>query len=250
MNENQVLFGTLLDPSTVNAADHGIETADLSKIGKRAPRPHVLLQQTDLPSGAWSCFYTAAFRCAADAYELTPDEKVRALKAWKAGWDKLIADGKFIPGTGGRMADGVDYARRAWNAEFPEKRVRSYRGEFPDAKTEANTAQLATYRALNNNWMLTFGRYSSDAIMGDLLDDGIIQGDASPSGSGIYGHLSCAVVNPNPDCVTDMDNYPKWERDGVQIDGKPWKNVHVLDDVRLKRTNGQIFPSTYIILPA
>lgn len=251
MNENQVLFGTLLDPSTVNAADYGIETADLNLIGRRPSRPHILLQQTDLPQGAYACTLTASFRAALDAIGVQPDERVKAVSVWKECWDQFVKDGKFTPGYGARMADAVDYARRAVNAAgFKGGKVRSFRGEFPDALSEATAAQLATYRALNNNWMITYGRYSSDEIMGDLLDNGIIEGDAAPSGNGIYGHLSCAVFNPKPDCITDMDNYPKWERDGVIIKGKPWKNTHVLDDVRLKRTNGQVFPSTYIFLPA
>lgn len=246
-SENSVLFGTLLDPSTVNAADYGIETADLGNIGRRTARPHILLQQTDLPNGEYSCFYTAPFRCAADAYELTQDERKKALQAWKDGWDQLVMDGKFTPGYGGRMADGVDYARRAWNSAFPDKKVRSYRGEFPDAVSEASLGQLATYRALNNGWMVTIGRYSSETILGDLLDDGIIQGDAGASGNGVYGHLTCVITHTNPECVTVMDNYPKWTR---LPDGRSWKNTYVLDDIRLKRTNGQIFPSTYIFLPA
>ena len=240
MTENETLAGALLTPDTVNATDYPISAVDIYDIERRQPdavpcdgvvRPHIVLQQCDLaPYGNVSCFYTAAFACAADAWELTADERKKALAAWRDGWAAIVRDGKVKPGFGGRLADGVDYSRRAWNAAFPEKRVRSFRGSVDT---------VAFYRALSLGWKVQIGRFVGKDELSDILDDGIVQDDVKEAKD--YGH-STGYYSKN--CSIDLvqDNSPK--------NPLPWKNTYQLDDLETKVKNGVVFPSFYVFLRA
>jgi hypothetical protein len=239
---SEIICGTLY---AVNDTDRIID-AQVEKIGKRdgvtlsQQRAHVLLQQTDLsPHGNVSCGYNSAFRCCADAFPLSAEDKPVALNAWRDGWAAMLRDGKVTPGMGARFADCVDYARRAWNAAFTDRKVASYRGKCPRFDQDDATHQ-AFYRALYSGWMVQIGRYASADLLGDLLDDGIIQDDAKPAGNGVYGHSCCYATNRDMlDYV--LDGYPKTM-------GK--RNAYQLDDFAQKVQNGQVMPSWYIFLPA
>jgi hypothetical protein len=240
--QDEILMGTLY---AVNDTDRIID-AQVEKIVKRdgkeltEQRPHVVMQQTDLaPHGNVSCFYVAAFRCAADVYPLSADDRTKALQAWRDGWAALIRDGKVTPGVGGRFADGVDYARRAWNAAFPDRKVASYRGRCPRFDADDAT-HIAFYRALNSGWMVQMGRYVSPGLAGDLLDDGIIQDDAQPTGAGVYGHSHCYHAGRDWKHYA-LDNYPKTLGE---------KNRYVLDDFEEKVRLGQVMPSFFLFLPS
>lgn len=235
--------GAAFEPSKVDSIPyrHGIESETLQP-------QHIVMQQTDLTDGAYACFYVAAFKSCADAYPLTAEERVRAVAAFKSGWDKLRNDGKFIPGTGGYVADGVHYAVEEWNFTFPDKPVKAWRFVVPTFNgQEATEDELCFYRAKERGWTLVIGRGSSDAIKADLLDDGIIQGNAKPSGTGVYWHL-CNYFGMGSQDDQVADNYPKWQ--GRLIDGKPWDNVYGFPDIAEKRANGQVLPSAWCILPA
>jgi len=231
------LLGTLY---AVNDADKIID-ADVNAITFRDKRPHILLQQTDLaPNGGVSCFYTAAFRCAADAWPLDASERPLAIQAWKNGWAALLSDSKVVSGQGGRMADGVDYARRAWNAAFPNKQVVSYRGRCPRFDQDDAT-HIAFYRAMNFGWMVTVGLYASKDILADILDDGIVQ-TYERAGSGEYGHLVCLC----------QDDKKRWEDRLVVLDNYPKtfvRNQYSLEDFEKKVERGLMFPSYYLFLP-
>lgn len=237
----EILAGTLY---SVNDTDRIID-AQLDKIVKRDgreindQRAHVLLQQTDLaPHGGVSCGYNSAFRCCADAFPLSAEDKPKALAAWREGWAAMNRDGKVVPGVGARFADCVDYARRSWNSAFPDRKVVSYRGKCPRPDQDDATHQ-AFYRALYSGWMLQIGRYASADLLGDMLDDGIIQDDAMPVGAGVYGHSCCYASHDWEDYV--LDGYPKTL--GA-------KNSYRLDDFEKKVQSGQVMPSFYLFLPA
>ena len=236
--QEETLLGTLLAPATVNETDFPIEAAELEKIGPRqaaavpcggSVRPHTVLHQLDLtPHGEVSCFYTAAFACAADAYPLSSDDRPKAVQAWRDGWAALIRDGKVVPGFGGRFADGVDYARKAWNSAFPDRKVKSYRGTVDT---------IEFYRAISSGWKVMIGRFVGKDELSDILDDGIVQDDTKNSGD--YGH---ATGYYSRNCSVDLvqDNYPKKPL--------PWKNAYQLDDFALKVENGVVFKSFYLFL--
>lgn len=238
----EILAGSLLTPETVNATDYPITETDLKYITKRDERKHVQLHQLDLaPYGNVSCFYAAAFKIVADAYPLTDDEKKLAVQAWKDGWAAIVKDGKVEPGLGGRLADGVDYARRAWNAAFPAKKVKTYRGLLPRFDKDSSL-HIHFYRAMNNGWAVMFGGYIGQDFWGDMLD-GTINNDQMPTGK-IYGHartmFDYVPVGDAGGNVMVFDNYPKtWDR-----------SAYRLDDMETKVKNGVLFPSYFLALPA
>jgi hypothetical protein len=241
----EILAGSLLTPETVNPTDYPIQETDISKIVHRGLRPHIQLHQLDLsPNGSVSCFYTAAFKIVSDVYDLTPDERKTAYQAFKDGWAKMVADGKVVPGLGGRFADGIDGARRAWNSAFPEKQVHTYRGLLPRFDVDSRL-HLHFYRAMFNGWMVMFGGYVGKDFTYDLLD-GTINDDAKPVGEGVYGHarnLFGWKSSPGDlgGTVTVDDNYPKLPS---------FPNRHKMDDLEMKVKNGQLFSSYYLALPA
>ena len=237
------LCGTLLTPETVNDTDFPIAAIKLDDIQRRQAdavpssgriRPHIAVHQLDLaPHGAVSCFYSAAFACAADAWELSKDDRPRAVKAWRAGWSKIVADGKVTAGFGGRMADGVDYARRAWNAEFTDRKVKSLRGDI-----NTDPGFHCFVRCLANGWKVTIGRFVGKDEHQDIITDGIVDDNFKEAGD--YGHLTGYFSkSASKDAV--QDQYPK-------MAGFP--NIHELADFQTKLANGVIFPSFYVFLRA
>lgn len=241
----EILAGSLLTPDTVNPTDYPIKDTDIEKITYRGNHPHVQLDQRDLsPHGNVSCFYTAAFKICADAYVLDAAERKVAVQAWKDGWAAIVKDGKVTPGFGGRLSDGVDYARRAWNAAFPTKRVRTYRGLLPRFDQDSKLHQHF-YRAMFNGWMVMFGGYIGKEFSADLLD-GTINDDTKPVGEGVYGHARNmfgwkSMPGDLGGTVTVFDNYPKMQN---------FQNAYKLDDLETKVKNGQVFASFFLALPA
>jgi hypothetical protein len=241
----EILAGSLLTPDTVNPTDYPIQDTDIEKIGHRGNRSHITLDQRDLsPNGGVSCFYAAAFKMVADTYELTPDEKKVAYQAFKDGWANIVAEGKVIPGIGGRFGDGVDAARRAFNAAFPTKRVRTYRGLLPRFDVDSNL-HLHFYRAMFQGWMAMFGGYIGNDFSADLLD-GTINDDEKPVGEGVYGHArNMFGWKSSPGSlggtVTVDDNYGKMPN---------FPNRYQMDDLETKVKNGQVMGAYYLSLPA
>lgn len=240
----EILAGSLLTPDTVNPTDYPIQDTDINKIGNRGLRSHIQLDQRDLsPYGGVSCFYAAAFKMVADTYELTPDEKKVAYQAFKDGWAKIVEEGKVVPGIGGRFSDGVDGARRCWNAAFPAKKVRTYRGLLPRFDVDSNLHQHF-YRAMFQGWMVMFGGYIGKDFSSDLLD-GTINDDKKPVGEGVYGHarnMFGYIRNGSVYGSTTVDdNYPKLPN---------FPNRYGMDDLEIKVENGQLFPSYFLSLPA
>jgi hypothetical protein len=142
----------------------------------------------------------------------------------QSGWDALKRDGKFVPGVGGRMADGVDYARRAYNAAYPNQQVASYRVEI---------ASLPFWRAVARGWAPCVGRYASKADIADISSDGSL--DANVAGAGKFGHLFRVEYGP-----AGIDNYPV-------LPG--WRNKFKMPDFDKKVESGYLFPSAYVFLP-
>jgi hypothetical protein len=238
----EILAGSLLTPDTVNPTDYPIAETDINLITKRGWKSHIQLDQLDLsPHGNVSCFYCSAFKIVADAYELTPEEKVRAYQAYKDGWAAIVKDGKVIPGFGGRLSDGIDYARRAWNAAFPDKKVKTYRGIMPRFDQDSNL-HLHFYRAMNNGWMVQFGGYVDSTTEEDLLD-GVLNNDTV--GEKKYGHArnlhSYSPVGMGGGIGRVFDNYAK--------SNKVWGS-YLIDDIETKVANQAIFPSYFLALPA
>lgn len=239
MPENEILCGTLLAPETVNETDFPIEAVALEKIGQRQAdavpcggnvRPHAAVHQLDLaPHGGVSCFYAAAFACAADAWPLSVADKTKALQAFKDGWAAIVRDGKVTPGFGGRFADGVDYARRAWNAAFPDRKVKSFRGKVDSHEF---------YRALSLGWKVMIGRFVGKDELQDILADGDV--DDNTRASDDYGH---ATGYFSKSCTVDLvqDQYAK--RPG-------FPNAYELADFQTKVANGVVFPSFYLFVRA
>ena len=251
----EILAGTLLTPDTVKATDRILEAADSrvftwrdGKQGLDAQRPHVTLSQLDLPGdGAHACWLTGAFKSALDTFPLdTPELRTKAVKAWKDGWEFAVKTGLHQAGLGGRMSDGVDVARRFVNAAFPDRQVASYRGDVPRFDADRVT-EASFYAAMDFGWMAAFGGFVNADFVGDLLDDGIVQGDAKPIGPNAYGHLS-NLFSPSVFRYRVDDNYPKMQ--GQLVQGLPWRNRYDLDDLELKVQSGQVFPSFYVFLPA
>lgn len=174
----------------------------------------------------YSCFYSASWAACMDAYDLSPEELSKAKDKAGYGFAKLKADGKFTPGVGGKMADGVDYARREWNLLFPDKPVASYR---------MTTLDLMFSLAIIRGWAPLIGWYPSKEKVEDMADDGIVQGDTRDAKS--YGHLVRIEHG-----LQVVDNYP---RGPVQDSYKRY----VLDDFETKVKNGLVFTSSYIVLP-
>lgn len=248
------MLGALLDATTVNAADYGIEKANLEAIGRRHSRPRILLDQLNLkPYGEVSCFYDACSAAAADVYPLdTPELRKRALEAHIEGWQEIVKKGLVTPGFGGRVADGVDAARRSYNAKMPsDRQVRSYRLEVPEFNgKESTVGQFGFYRSVEFGWAPVIGRYSTKELLADQLDNGTIENDDAPSGNGKYGHLcrySQLPIAKFPCGYGIFDNYQG--RDGQEFNGGVWRNVYGLDDIEVKRANGQVFKYSYIFLP-
>lgn len=241
----EILAGSLLTPDTVNATDYPIQDTDIDKITYRGNHPHVQLDQRDLsPHGNVSCFYTAAFKICADAYVLDAAERITAVQAWKDGWAAIVKDGKVTPGFGGRLSDGIDASRRAFNTAFPNKKVRTYRGALPRFD-EDSSLHLHFYRAMLNGWMIQFGGYIGEDFSGDLLD-GTINNDNKPVGEKVYGHARnlfgwIQSSGSLGGTVTVDDNYPKLNS---------FPNRYKMDDLETKVKNGQLFKSFYIALPA
>lgn len=241
----EILAGSLLTPETVNATDYPIAPAVLDLIVPRPDRKHIQVDQLDLaPHGGVSCFYASAFKICADAYDLTDDEKVKAMKAYHDGWANIVKDGKVTPGFGGRLSDGVDYARRAWNAAFPAKKVKTYRGDMPRYDVDS-PLQQHFYRALFNGWMVQFGSFISPSIKAEILA-GEIKDDAKPTDARTYGHARNIYLYENVEggkggTVKVLDNYPKTH---------PEANVYAMDDLEAKVQSGQVFSSFFLALPA
>ena len=253
-NDSEILLSTLLTADTVNEADFGIESISLDAIGRRHAAKHIVVNQENLaPNGSIACFYAAAFAGAADAYPLdTPELRKLAKEAYVEGWAEVQRKGLIIPNVGGRMADGVDVARHAFNAKMPSSRkVRSYRGDVPMFNAKAATeSEQSFYRAVNYGWAPIIGRFSTTEIMADLLDNGTIEGDGAPSNNGKFGHL-CRYAQVSrtqfPCGAAIFDNFQN--REGKSFNGGTWRNVYGYDDLELKRANGQVFNSYYVFLP-
>lgn len=196
------------------------------KAKRRHDGPRAVYNQLNL--SPYACFYAASFAAAADCLELTPYDRSVALRAAKEGWEKVIADGKFVEGVGGYLADGVDYARRAWNSAFPEKQVASFR--------TANGSN-EFYRALILNYAPVIGYFASKSIQDDILDDGTVQGDVKDAKS--YGHL----VRVAPQFKV-IDNYPTRGRLA-----EAGRNTYFFDDWDVKLKNGLLFKNAYVFMP-
>ena len=254
MPDYDPVAGTLLTPDTLSSADVILEAQDPSVIkwrdGKTAlelQREHVTLNQLDLPGdGAHSCWLTAAFKSALDAKPLSDAEKPLAVKAWKDAWDYSVKNGIHQMGVGGTMRAGVELALQFVNAAFPSWNLKAYRFDFPRFDVDTKT-QISFYRTVNHGWMVTFGGYVNKQYVGDLLDDGIVQGDDKPAGAGTYGHLR-NVFSSSPMTYVADDNYPK--RQGQLSYGMPWRNRYRLDDLEKKVQSGQMFRSGYVIMPS
>jgi hypothetical protein len=179
----------------------------------------------------------------ADTYQLTPAEKQVAISAWKDGWYKLVRDGKVEEGFGGRFSDGVDYARRAWNYFFPDKKVRTYRGLLPRYDTESNL-HLHFYRAMYSGWMIMFGGYIDNSFKEDLLD-GVINNNAKPEGKGVYGHARNMFGYETN--MEELGGIVKIDDNYAKMSG--FTNRYQMRDVEEKVTTGNLFPHYFIALP-
>lgn len=198
----------------------------LDRFPRREKRPRAVYNQLNL--SPYACFYAASFAACADAYDTKVMDKKLILQVAKDGWDKLVKDGKFVEGVGGRLVDGVDGARRCWNSAFPDKKVASYRTEC---------CSLAFWRAVAMNWAPVVGYYASKEKEADILDDGIVQSDVREAQT--FGHL-VRIEAPS----TIIDNYPT--RGRLAVAGR---NKYVFDDLVEKLNNGVLFKSAYIFLP-
>lgn len=232
----EILAGSLLTPETLNDTDWPIQDTDIESITKRDDRPHCTLDQRDLaPYGNVSCFYTAAFKACADTFVLDAAERKLAVQAWKDGWAAIVKDGKVTPGFGGRLSEGVDYSRRAWNKAFPNKKVKSYRGLLPRFDQD-NKLHQHFYRAINYGWQVMFGAFLDKDFSTDKLD-GVVNNDTVDKDNN-WGHARNLYAH-KADLYRVNDNYPKDSG-----------NSYLIDDLELKVKNGVIFPSYYIYLPA
>ena len=83
--------------------------------------------------------------------------------------------------------------------------------------------------------------------VGDVLDDGIVQSDDAPTGSGVYGHLR-NLFSHAPMTYTVDDNYADRQGKLVPGVGLPWRNRYLLPDLEKKVQNGQIFRSGYVFI--
>lgn len=244
--EQTIVCGSLLTGGTINPTDYPIRSTDIRAIKPRFSGGHVQMDQRDLePFGNVSCFYTAAFKIVADAYPLdTQEMRDRAVKAWKAGWAAIVKDVKVTPGFGGRLSDGIDYARRAWNAEFPDKKVITYVGEMPRFDKGNADRQLHFYRAIFNGWAIMFGGHLSESLANDILLDGVLNSDEKPVDKS-WGHARTMYgYEPKGDkggVVKVSDNYPKL---------KGFPNIHLMDDLEEKVSTGQVFGSYFVAFPA
>lgn len=210
----EILAGSLLSPDTVNPTDFPLADCPV-----RTKRSRTEFDQLKLDPCA--CFYVAAICAAFDVYERRGDSVMQVILS---GWEALKRDGKFIPGFGGRMADGVDYARRAYNAAYPNQQVASYRVDIDS---------LPFWRALARGWAPCIGRYASKSDIADIAADGSL--DANVAGAGKFGHLFRVQAGP-----VGIDNYP----------GRPgWINKFKMPDFDKKVESGLLFPSAYIFLP-
>ena len=151
-----------------------------------------------------SCFYIAPFCAIVDCFsparlkELYPDYREKIKTAMKEGWDKLVADGKFTPGSGGAFVDGVDYSRNAWNAAFPELKVSSYRTGILSDKFNL---------AVGLYWAPIIGIYANESSYADIVSDDSL--DNAPTGDR-YGH--CVRYGKDMIIMSRkevIDNYPK-----------------------------------------
>ena len=248
LQDDQVQAGSLLEPETHNATDYPITTVLLDKIGWRdgvedlmKQRKPVTMSQLDLaPYGEVACFYTGPFKAAADAFPLdTPELRAKAMQAFRDGWAQVVKEGKVTPGFGGRIADGVDAARRAINAVMPAGRqVRSYFGRVP-RNTMSDPTEICFYRALYRGWQLTLGRFAVGDQVADIISDGVLDAVGKPSGK-TYGH--CFNAFERGPGILANENYPKKP--------KPWENYFKIPEVQTKADNGLLFSGCYYFLPA
>ena len=250
----EILSGTLLTPSTLGSHDEILEAQDPSVIPYRdgctnlpSQREHVTMNQLDLPGdGAHACWLTAAFKSALDAKPLTTTEdRAKAVKCWKDGWDYAVKNNIHVKGVGGTMRAGVEIALQFVNEAFPWN-LKAYRFDLPRFDKDTST-QISFYRAINQGWMVTFGGYVNDDIIGDFLCDGVLDSDELPTGKGTYGHLRNLFCKNTHDFVAD-DNYPR--KQGSLVDGLPYRNRYVIADLEKKVQSGQVFRSGYIFIPS
>lgn len=250
----EILAGTLLTPDTLSPQDVPLELQDPRFLtwrdglfGLDNQREHVTLRQLALPGdGAHSCWLTGAFKSALDAKPLSAAERPVAVKAWKDGWAYAVANGFHKQGVGGKMADGVAIALKFVNEAFPAWNLKAYRFDMPRFDVDT-PSQIGLYAALNYGWMATFGGLTSLEYVGDVLDDGIVQSDDAPTGSGVYGHLR-NLFSHAPMTYTVDDNYADRQGKLVPGVGLPWRNRYLLPDLEKKVQNGQIFRSGYVFI--
>jgi hypothetical protein len=222
--ETEILCGTIYQ---VSEKDYSL--SDLlygGKLFRRHNGPRAVYNQLNL--SPYACFFAAPFAACADAYPLTSEDKKKARQVAEDTWKELVAAGDFYEGKGGYLVKGVDWARRGWNKAFPDKQVATYR----------------TSAASNDLFRITFlgyapvtGYYASKEKVADVLDDGIVQGDAKDAGA--YGHLVRMESG-----YRIIDNYPT--RGTLAVAGR---NKYFMDDFDLKVKNGLMFPSIYVALP-
>ena len=211
----EILPGTLLTQDTVNATDFPLQNCPVRTKQLRTKFNQELLN-------TYACFYAAPIAAALDVFDL-PDH-FDAMTPIRKGWDELIKEGKFTPGFGGRMADGVDKARHIVNELFPNTPVASYRVDIDS---------IEFWRAIAKGWAPCIGRYASKSDVADISKDGVL--DANVAGANKFGHFFRCEAG-----INGIDNY--YGRVG-------FPNTFKMPDFQEKIESGYLFKSAYIFLP-